>query len=73
VSTFAVFSLEGKVLGEGKDESEAIYKARDTLIASDCAYNWVQVRVIEYIRGDQDSTVIWIHPFDNGIHVTGQT
>jgi len=68
MSRFAVFSNEGKCLGSGKTEDEAVEKACETLHTAD---GWVQAHLVEYIRGDQDSSVCWLHPDWNGSHLTG--
>lgn len=74
MSLYAVFDRDtGKCLGEGKTEEEAYEKACDTLATAGVSNDRVYARMVEYIRGDQDSHEVVLYPQWNGSHLTGQS
>jgi hypothetical protein len=73
VSRFSVFGYDGKCLGSGKSEEEAYEKACETLAAAGLSNDRVFARMVEYIRGDQDSHQVVLYPQWNGSHPTGQS
>ena len=66
--SFAVFDYDGKCVGEGNTREEAVAKVYETLDISECR----KFRLVEYIRGDQDSQWIDIHP-EEYCHPMGQS
>lgn len=73
MSTFAVFSRDGKCLGEGKTEDEAYNVACETLATAGVTNDRVYATMVEYIRGDQDRHEVVLYPQWNGVHITGQS
>jgi hypothetical protein len=73
VSHFAVFSNDGKCLGEGKTEEDAYVKACETLYTAGVSYDRVYARMVEYIRGDQDSHEVVLYPCPPDSHPMGQS
>lgn len=63
MSSFAVFERDtNRNLGEGKTEEEAYKKACETLATEGVSNDRVYARMVEYIRGDQDSHEVVLYP-----------
>lgn len=73
MSTFAIFSRDGKCLSEGKSEQEAYDKACDTLAADGVTNDRVYARMVEYVRGDQESHEVVLYPQCEDEHPVGQS
>ena len=74
MSAYAVFDRDtGKCLSEGKSEEEAYDKACQTLSTAGITNDRVYARMVQYIRGDQDSHEVVLYPQWNGSHPMGQS
>ena len=63
MSSFAVFERDtNRNLGEGKTQEEAYAKACETLATEGVSNDRVYARMVEYIRGDQDSHEVVLYP-----------
>lgn len=74
MSTYAVFERNtNRNLGEGKTAQEAYDKACDTLSTAGVSNDRVYARMVEYVRGDQESHEVVLYPQWNGSHITGMS
>jgi hypothetical protein len=74
MSTYAVFERNtNRNLGEGKTAQEAYDKACETLAAAGVTNDRVYARMVEYVRGDQESHEVVLYPQWNGSHITGMS
>lgn len=72
MSSYAVFDYSnGKCLGEGKTQDDAVLAACETLATVGDTGGWRMARLREYVRGDQIDSVVDIHPMWNGCHLRG--
>jgi hypothetical protein len=74
MSTYAVFERNtNRNLGEGKTAQEAYDKACDTLATAGVTNDRVYARMVEYVRGDQESHEVVLYPQCEDAHPMGQS